>query len=63
MGATFWIKRRTHLSWHLAREGNHATRCGLWVETPITADDLPLGEKSCETCLRLVEHDAEKAGA
>ena len=62
MDATIWVKLRDakRLSWHnLFREV--WTRCGLLpdVDAP-RADDLPLGEKSCESCLRLVARDAER---
>ena len=64
MDATIWVKLRdaTHLSWHvLVHEA--WTRCGLLpdVDAP-RAVDLPLGERSCETCARLVIHDVEPAG-
>jgi len=32
------------------------TRCGRYVDGPIH-EELPLGEKSCETCLRLAATD------
>jgi hypothetical protein len=65
--ATRWVKFRDdlRLSWHVAPPAIAPwirTRCGRWAgESPLTADDLPLGAKSCETCLRLVAHDAERA--
>jgi hypothetical protein len=39
------------------------TRCGREVpgDAP-TSPTLPLGEPSCETCLRLVRHDEEATG-
>ena len=54
-----WVKIR---SWHLVARGR--TRCGrvFMIPSP-TADDLPLGERSCETCLRLMAWDQEKADA
>ena len=56
---TLWVKLR---SWHVLANG--MTRCGrVFVVPSPTADDLPMGERSCETCLRLTAHDAEKAGA
>lgn len=30
-------------------------------EVHATAEDLPLGDRSCESCLRLAAHDAENA--
>ena len=56
-----WIKAR---SWHVYaftyRGGTHRTRCGrtLPADAP-TSPSLPLEEKSCETCTRLVLHDEE----
>lgn len=62
--ATLWVKLRNipGLSWHIVGKGGF-TRCGrtFLVGVP-TALDLPMGEKSCKTCLRLTEHDHEKAG-
>jgi len=53
-----WVK---HLSWHVVSVMGR-TRCGrLWTDTDPRSDDLPLGEKSCETCARLILHDAERA--
>lgn len=61
-------------SWHRIsmtyRSGMVKTRCGrgpLGVIGAITSagivyptsDSLPMGERSCETCLRLTTHDAE----
>jgi hypothetical protein len=51
-------------SWHrvsVVDEAGWHTRCGRVTtgDAPVT-DELPLDEKSCETCLRLVEHDAEQ---
>jgi hypothetical protein len=70
MPDTLWVKIRDVLllSWHAVVAVN-GTRCGRKAEGSIedvlsrTVTDLPLGEKSCETCLRLVAHDQEKAGA
>ena len=60
-----WAKLRDdpHLSWHIVgRIRGGATRCGRWISVPSpSADDLPLGEKSCESCARLTLHDQEKA--
>ena len=67
---TLWIKLRDapRLSWHIATGRGVTTerifvRCGreiVYYPCP-SAYDLPMGERSCETCLRLTEHDAEKA--
>lgn len=68
-----WIKLRDapRLSWHIV-EGDHTrcgpcpgghTRCGRSIVVPShTATDLPMGERSCESCARLLIHDQEKAG-
>ena len=51
-----WIKIR---SWHLAvidLGDRYLTRCGRTVLGD-TLSELPLDEKSCETCLRLAERD------
>ena len=69
--ATRWVKFRVdpRLSWHVVRPDGRIvprvwTRCGHWAgESPLTAEDLPLDGKSCEMCLRLIAHDAEKASA
>jgi len=50
-----WIKIR---SWHrlttFTRAGGALTRCGRRVDPPLTtADDFPVDEKTCESCLRL----------
>lgn len=37
------------------------TRCGRRVAAPEIRADMPQG-KSCETCLRLIARDAERAG-
>ncbi len=65
MDTTRWVKLHAgpRLSWHIAVPGwerVHPTRCGLRARDGApTADDLPLGERSCETCLRLVARDAK----
>jgi len=64
MDTILWAKLRDdpRLSWHIVGRGG-ATRCGRWIPVPSpSADDLPMGEKSCETCLRLTAWDAERAG-
>ena len=53
-------------SWHLLAEGvedDALTRCGRKASAlaPV-ADELPLDERSCETCLRLAAHDEEDEG-
>jgi len=54
---TLWVRIK---SWHLVASGR--TRCGRLYAIPSpTVDDLPLGAKSCETCLRLHERDEERA--
>lgn len=62
MDTTGWIKLRPdkRLSWHIVfREV--WSRCGFFFSAAAPrADDLPLGEKSCETCLRLAAWDAER---
>lgn len=44
-------------SWHVVKHtrlDSYGTLCGRYVGWPATVtDDLPLDEKSCETCLRL----------
>jgi hypothetical protein len=52
-------------SWHvIARVDDRGwwTRCGRVVTNEPTpaSDQLPLGEKSCETCLRLSTHDEDR---
>ncbi len=57
-------------AWHVVTtfaadvSGQAKTRCGRIAQTTgdgsRTASALPLGEPSCETCLRLARHDAEK---
>lgn len=48
-------------SWHvvltITRTGSALTRCGRLIPQPRIQDALPLDEKSCESCLRLVAHD------
>jgi hypothetical protein len=67
MDTTVWTKLRDspRLSWHIVgRVRFGATRCGRWIPVPSpSANDLPMGEKSCETCLRLTAWDAERDGA
>ena len=46
------------VSWHVvridrSRGGFIRTRCGRYVPEGQIEEQLPLGEKSCETCLRL----------
>ena len=52
-------------SWHLIAlraPAIYTTRCGRMVPTDApTSDSLPLGERSCETCLRLARRDEERA--
>lgn len=56
------------VSWHsIARvdaAGWH-TRCGRVVTTEDApaSDTLPLGEPTCETCLRLTIHDKDQEGS
>lgn len=40
-------------SWHILRDDRNATLCGRPVTDPDTSADMPLDEKSCETCLRI----------
>lgn len=55
-----WVKIR---SWHIvrltSRGGMLQTYCGRWKPpgTP-TVDQLPMNEKSCESCARYVLKDA-----
>ena len=68
MDAITWIQLHPtvhpgrRLSWHVVFH-EIWTRCGRLpdVDAP-RAVDLPLGERSCETCARLVIHDVEPAG-
>ena len=56
-----WVRIR---SWHVlmptALPFVAYTRCGRRVWAPEIRADLPQG-KSCESCARLVIHDAERA--
>mgnify|MGYP000173494885 CR=1 FL=1 len=57
-----WVRIR---SWHIlvptrALPFTGWTRCGRKVPTPEIRVDMPQG-KSCETCLRLVARDGERA--
>lgn len=50
-------------SWHVILTPTRAfdtyrTRCGRTVTTTAVTNELPLDEKSCETCLRLDERAA-----
>jgi hypothetical protein len=50
------------VSWHVvridrSRGGFIRTRCGRYVPEGQIEEQLPLGEKSCETCLRLAATD------
>jgi hypothetical protein len=63
------------LSWHVVsltyRSGAVKTRCGLQARVvgtisgsgPVreTADSLPLGDKTCESCLRYTRHDQDES--
>lgn len=54
-------------SWHrvalYSRAGIAKTRCGRWADFAAPqSDGLDLGERSCETCLRLVLKDEETSG-
>jgi len=56
-----WVKID---KWHRLDDDEAVTRCGQDVD--IVAIDkalplMPLGEDTCEECLRLAEHDKEKA--
>jgi hypothetical protein len=54
-----WTLGRWTTSWHIldgTEGGQDLTRCGRWVPNKATIEhsaDLPLSDKSCETCLRL----------
>lgn len=58
-------------SWHIikltTRGGGKQTLCGRYLPSPSVADlsrRLPLGEKSCESCLRLSTNQGDEgAGA
>ena len=57
MDAVLWVKLA---SWHLVGKGGF-TRCGRpFLTSSPSSVDLPFDEKSCENCLRLAKHDAEK---
>lgn len=55
-------------SWHsiltYTRAGSILTRCGRLIPGPKhkVDDQLPLNAKSCESCLRLTEHDRAATG-
>jgi hypothetical protein len=49
-----WVKIK---SWHIVVDDlldAYLTRCGRRAMDTYTVADLPMGEKSCESCLRLV---------
>lgn len=49
-------------AWHIISHPfgtGYVTRCGRQSAGP-TTDELPLDQKSCETCLRLKQHDADR---
>jgi hypothetical protein len=51
-------------SWHVVLMPTRAfdtyrTRCGRTVTTKDARDSLPLGDPSCETCIRLTLHDED----
>ena len=53
------------VSWHaIRREPNGPdadTYCGRYVAgSPLKSTDLPMGEKSCESCLRSVAREADR---
>ena len=58
---TEWVRIR---SWHLVTPsralGAVPTRCGLWADGEVVRD-LPSNQKTCETCLKLLARDQEKA--
>jgi hypothetical protein len=63
MSGLGWARLR---SWHsirtYTRVGSILTRCGRLIGPDHQiVDVLPLGERSCESCLRLVAHDGERA--
>jgi hypothetical protein len=57
-----WFKLK---SWHAyrytSRGSRYIARCGKWTNggDPLS-NVLPLDERSCESCLRLLKHDAER---
>jgi len=53
-------KTRAGRSFHVIVFASGATRCGRNV-TREHREELPLGEKSCERCLQLTQHDADVA--
>jgi hypothetical protein len=60
---TLWIKLRADpaLSWHIVREQGW-TLCGREGDCPCpTSDSEPMGEKTCETCLRIWKRNQEGA--
>lgn len=62
MDRTTWAKLHVgrRLSWHVESAPDE-TRCGRWLDADAPrSDDLPIGEKSCESCLRLVARDQER---
>jgi hypothetical protein len=60
-----WVRMRPGLSWHavvLSRSLDFRTRCGRRVPRPASMTiDLPMGEPSCETCLRYLKLDEERS--
>ena len=65
MADIHWVRI---ISWHaIRREPNGPdadTYCGRYVAgSPLKSTDLPMGEKSCESCARLVIHDQENGEA
>lgn len=56
---TLWVKVSARRSWHIL--GTYSrTRCGRRAIASLAVNDLPMGEKSCETCLRLSKRDEER---
>jgi hypothetical protein len=51
-------KTRAGRSFHVIVFASGQTRCGRYATREQRAE-LPLGEKSCEPCLRLTQHDAD----
>ena len=51
-------KTRAGRSFHVIVFASGQTRCGRYASREHT-DHLPMTERSCETCLRLTQHDAE----
>ena len=57
---TYVLIASVHVLRTFTRDGGAITRCGRRVPPPVTEfDDLPLTDRSCETCLRLTAHDAD----